>query len=226
MTRRSNSFSGRITQGRREKTPESGRKGSLDGRRTRPAKRSKASEIGAPTPSSAPSSEGCRLLREVDGSHAAVAERVGVSKAMVGFWRAGQARPALASRLRIERIYDIAASAWDVAPGAAVPTEPPTPVRAGRTLEMVNAEISALQGMLVVSLTAPLRLKLSDGLAKFLALRARLEREEELLEDRIVREHPEWRRLTSTIVEVLRPFPEAARAVAEALVRLDAEAAA
>jgi hypothetical protein len=60
-----------------------------------------------------------------------------------------------------------------------------------------------------------------DNLGKMLALRARLEEKGELLEARIVREHPTYRRMVQAILDALRPFPAAAEAVALALAEIE-----
>lgn len=65
------------------------------------------------------------------------------------------------------------------------------------------------------------RVKLADTEARILALRHRLEKEQELLEDRIVREHPMWHRLKRTLVKVLAQHPAAAHAVAAALAEVE-----
>ena len=70
-------------------------------------------------------------------------------------------------------------------------------------------------------LVAPARLKIADSLGKLLAIKARMERAQELLEDRIVREHPHWLRIRTAIQSALGAHPEALEAVQDALARLD-----
>lgn len=62
--------------------------------------------------------------------------------------------------------------------------------------------------------------RLRDAEARAIALRAKLERDQEMSEDRIVRDHPFWRRLHASILHALRPFPEASKAVADELKHL------
>jgi hypothetical protein len=62
--------------------------------------------------------------------------------------------------------------------------------------------------------------KLTASEAKILTLRHQLEREADLLEDRIVREHAGWKRCSRELARVLAEHPAAARAVADALQRL------
>ena len=59
--------------------------------------------------------------------------------------------------------------------------------------------------------------RLRDSEQRALAFRSKLEKERELLEDRVVRDHPAWKRLEKTIIAALRPYPEALRAVAQAI---------
>jgi len=65
------------------------------------------------------------------------------------------------------------------------------------------------------------QVKLADSETKLLSLRHRLEKESELAEDRIVRQHPKWIRIRTRLAEVLVKWPDAARAVAAALRELD-----
>ena len=88
----------------------------------------------------------------------------------------------------------------------------------GDTLEIARQQLSeVLKALQNPELTESAQLKLRDTAAKLLTLRSRLERDRELLEDRIVREHPEWKRIKGVILKALKPYPEAAAAVAEAL---------
>lgn len=64
------------------------------------------------------------------------------------------------------------------------------------------------------------RVRLADSEAKLLALRHRMQRDNDLLEDRIIREHPTWRRIKETLARVLSRYPQAANDVADALDKL------
>jgi hypothetical protein len=59
--------------------------------------------------------------------------------------------------------------------------------------------------------------RIRDTKTKALALKARIEAADALFEASAVAKHPAWRRLRGAILEALRPFPDAARAVAEAI---------
>lgn len=64
------------------------------------------------------------------------------------------------------------------------------------------------------------RVRITDSYTRTLALQARLQREVELTEDRIIREHPTWRRIRAEIARVLSRYPQVAAEVCEALERL------
>lgn len=175
-------------------------------------------------------SEGQRLLLEVEGSLSVIARAVGCSsKATVGDWRRGLKVPGKVSRERLEAAYGIPARSWDKTPdGAAAPPKPrpPKPAKRGdgatTTLEDVELLIESIKDELESGDVLPAeRVRLNDSLVRALGLKLRLDRESELLEDRIVREHPKWARMRAALIEALIPFPEAARAVAAALQKLE-----
>ena len=67
------------------------------------------------------------------------------------------------------------------------------------------------------NLDPSVRVRIRDTLSKFCSIRDRIEKREELLEDRIVTSHPMFRRVLDGVVEALAPFPDAARAVSDRL---------
>lgn len=174
-------------------------------------------------------SEGQRLLLEQPGSHAEVAAAVGCSKQMVSYWRRGEKRPGRASRTKIAAVFGIDPSAWERAPGASpapappapeapAPRHRPAPVGKPSTLDEVEQQLSMLRELQRDdALLASERVRLADSVGKLLAIKARLERDQELLEDRVVRQHPFWARVKAAVLGALRPHPDAARDVAEAL---------
>lgn len=178
-----------------------------------------------------PRTEGQRLLLEVNGTHAEVGARIGASKQSVSYWRRGEKIPGAKARAALREAYGIEPAAWELRPGAgdAAPSAaspeslPPQPPRAPRartmTLDEVVAELDYLHDLRRDGKLMPSeKVRLSDSISKNLALKARLERDQELLEDRIVREHPMWKvRIKPAILGALKPYPDAMRAVAEAL---------
>lgn len=196
-----------------------------------------ASPTGVEAPGVAPPpvpanarSEGQRLLQAVDASHADIAVAVGATKQAVSYWRRGSKTPDLAKRMRLHELYGIEASAWERPPAsgpastASSPSLPSLPPRSGTetTLQECEAQLAHLHALMSAALVPSERVRLADVYGKQLALKARLEREQELVEDRLVREHPAWKRIRDSLLAALRPWPDAAKAVAQTLERLDA----
>lgn len=61
------------------------------------------------------------------------------------------------------------------------------------------------------------RAKLIDQESKLIAIKARLERDQELLEDRVIRKHPTWVKARSALLRVLQPHPKIIEEVIDAL---------
>lgn len=195
---------------------------------------------------SLPRSEGERLLRErtYRKSLATIARELGrqISQDVISKWLHGARRPTVANRATICGVYDIPVSAWDEMPNLS-PSEPepvvdtvlaplplPSPVSSSSNgnghasrpppstlddclgvLERIRAQRNRL------NLTPGEQMKLADSEARLLMLRARLERDAERSEDRIVREHPAWKRLMRVIRKTLKDHPLALKALAVAL---------
>jgi transcriptional regulator with XRE-family HTH domain len=199
-------------------------------------KKKPASPVAPPsTSATAPSlavdgfrNEGQRRLTLVDASHAAVAMKLDVSKQVVSMWRQGKKMPAVSARTKLATVYGIPVEAWDLAPGAepttvvtaapSVTSATPDAPSTSSTLHDVLALIAGLkQELRARDISATVRRGINADLTRLLSLRARLEKEETLLEERIVLEHPFYRRIRSAIVGALAPYPDAARAVVRAL---------
>lgn len=173
--------------------------------------------------------EGQRALRLVPGSLSVIAGAVGVDKGTISRWRSGEKLPNGPMRQRLQSLYAIAPEAWDRSPlGAektpAAPAERPAGASGERltTLEEVLDLVDGLKPLTRDSgLSASERKGAMDNLGKMLALRDKIEGKAELLESRIVREHPMWRRIERALVEALRPHPAAAEAVAARLAEME-----
>lgn len=168
-----------------------------------------------------PKSEGQRLLQEEPGSAVSMAAKIGCGKAAIGHWRTGARSPGESARHKLDLLYGIPRRAWDVMPGCSVeePQEQAPPEHLDTdTLTITKGQISAILTTLRNdSLTDGAAAKLRDTLSKLLALRTRIERDRDLQEDRVVRDHPEWTRIKAAILEALKPYPDAAEAVAKVL---------
>lgn len=171
--------------------------------------------------------EGQRLLCEVEATGPEIAERLATTKQTISHWRTGRSVPSPAQRAALQLAYGIPASAWDCVPAGdddedeeAPPARPKRSTKA-TTLEEVNAQIDQLLALQdEPGLVPSAKLKIADSMGKLLAIKARLERDAQLLEDRVVREHPRWRTIRAAILGALRPHPEALAAVHAALLEL------
>lgn len=115
---------------------------------------------------------------------------------------------------------------------APVPAPVPAPVN-GHGVHGVNGhgppnsltETSALLGQIRrqlerTDLMANDRARITDTYTKTLALQHRLQKEADLTEDRIIREHPSWQRIRLELARILARYPAVAGEVAEMLDRL------
>lgn len=196
-------------------------------------------------------SEGQRQLISLGLSLATLTRALGdtVTRGAIHGWRAGTRSPGPRMRAMLASAYGIPPVAWTQLPNAAPPDQGPAraqpagpssataptipPAEVGNpdltdhatrsTLEHASALLRQIQrDRAHADLLPSDRVRLADSEAKALSLRARLERDQLWFEDRIVREHPAWLRVRREIVRVLVEYPDAARAVAEALARLEA----
>lgn len=189
--------------------------------------------------------EGQRLLLTVPGTLLGIAHEIAphVSAQNVLDWRNNGVRPRARQRALIFARYGIPVETWDQRPRLSEPIDPPAnefnrvqlapapPPPAEPLPEPVIESTTALEDCMrllaiirrdraLPGIIPTERAKLVDAEAKLLKLRAELEGRAELSEDRYVREHPAWLRARSVISNTLKQYPEAARAVAEALERL------
>lgn len=171
--------------------------------------------------------EGQRLLLQVTGSLAQIAKTVDVSKAAVLGWRQGKKVPNSSMRRRLAGAFAIPVAAWSSTPSdgekaaATPPPIPPMPKNPLGTLEHCLALLWKIQTARdSPDLSPSERVKLADTEARILSLRHRLELKSDMLEDRIVRDHPRWQALKRAIARALVPYPVAAKAVADEIRRL------
>jgi len=104
------------------------------------------------------------------------------------------------------------------APRREIPPYPDPPAEGAGTVEDVRYLLVCIRHDLRFrDLTAAARSKLRSDEARTIALVAKLEAAEELKEDRYVRNHPAFRAHCDRILAALKPYPDAACAVSEAL---------
>jgi transcriptional regulator with XRE-family HTH domain len=187
----------------------------------------------APQPAAVPQasapvlrSEGQRMLLHVSGSLLAIAKAVGVkSPQTVLHWRNGRSIPSPELRAQMQVTLGIPIQAWTKRPAGEQQQQADA-----ASEELPQTSLHECLELLTVirrdrnqpNLLPGERSKLIDAEARILKLRSDLEQRAELAEDRYVREHPAFLRVRNEIARVLLAFPEAARAVADALERLDA----
>lgn len=186
----------------------------------------------APKPSAVPQatapmlrSEGQRMLLHVSGSLLAIGKAVGVkSPQTVLKWRNGASVPGPEVRAQMQVALGIPIQAWLRRPAEVQADEPQVDE------VLPQSSLDECMELLVVirrdrnqpNLLPGERSKLVDAEARILKLRSDLELRAELSEDRYVREHPAWLRIRNELARALVPFPDAARAVADALERINA----
>ena len=168
-------------------------------------------------------SEGQRRLAEWDGSKAELAARVGVSFQTLYRWCSGAKNPSPESRAKLEADIGIPASAWGEEAAGSVPEAgagsagPTSLAECMELLTYVRAQRTR------AGLTANERLKFLAQERAVLSLRHDMESDAEMLESRVVFEHPTWRKIRAGLVAVLGPHPAAAAAVVEMLTAMMAE---
>lgn len=181
------------------------------------------------------------MLLDLPVGPAEIARTATVSKQAASEWRQGTKSPGPVSRAALWNAYGIPAFTWarqpsgaelepdddsepplGVAPGNDNDDSPPTAAIGSDAISGTDALIAKLRKTSAAADLLPAdQIRLADSEAKLLALRHRMLRDQELLEDKIVRDHPAWQRIRRTLAEVLAKHPQAAADVAEALQRLD-----
>lgn len=186
-----------------------------------------------------PVTEGQRLLQNIctasNLTYEYIQQRVGAqTPGAVMMWLVGKRRPDDVMRGALLGAFGVPRVSWDqrcsngnalapVPPQSASspppPAAPPAPARSTTTLEGCLDVLDDIRSARadIVQLLPSERIKLADAETRILALRARLEREAERTEDRIVREHPEWQRLKRAILRALVAHPQAFKDVCEAI---------
>jgi transcriptional regulator with XRE-family HTH domain len=162
----------------------------------------------------------------VPASLAAIADAAASSKQAVSNWRSGKKVPGAAARAQLEAAYAIPAASWgqkpvgraSSLPPARTSSSPPPPCALPTTMQGVEELLRVVrEDRRAAGMLPSERMKLVGEETRLLGLKHRLEREAELLEDRIVKQHPLWARIRTAIGDTLVRWPEAAVAVAEKL---------
>lgn len=171
------------------------------------------------------------MLLSVTGTLAAIAREIGCNHpSTIHHWRYGQKEPNPEMKARLWSAFGIPSRAWSVRPGALDEARPP-PIETARATAPAGAP-STLEDCLALldvirrdrqqeGLLPNERVKLASAEAQILALRARLEQAAEFAESRYVTDHPSWIKLRRAILRALEPHPIAAKAVLEAITKIE-----
>lgn len=190
--------------------------------------RARGSTTNAPAPVG---SEGQRLMQLVPGSLSVIAASVGTDKGTVSCWRSGSKIPSAPLRARCLAAFGIEPASWDRRPtvgagsagSVSLPDPDPIAPDAISGLDMCKRQLIRLHRLVDdATLTAGEALKVEHEIGAAIRTKEGIEAKAELLEARIVREHPTWRNMERRIVEALRPFPDAAKAVVNVLGDMEA----
>ncbi len=180
---------------------------------------------------------GALALSETGKSYGNIARVCNVSSATAGNWLKARNLPTPTARATLRDNYGIDVTAWDQrfetdsdakpaktkSRAARIPAPkkiPPYPKPPNDPSILESARYSLVcirHDARHRDLTFSDRTKLRGDETRALALVAKLETAAELSEDRYVKKHPAWLALRKRIIAALRPFPDAAKAVLEAM---------
>lgn len=168
-------------------------------------------------------SNGALALRKSGKTQSEIARLCGVSRQTVSRWWNGDKLPAPEQRARLEVLGLALAEQWIQGGASRKAAVRPVPVEDGPALppgqlntrgELV-AQATRLRALLSQDLTASAAIQVERALSQTLGAVARLDGVQ-ITETTIVR-HPAHRRVMAVIFSALEPYPDAARAVADAL---------
>ena len=172
-------------------------------------------------------SRGSYELGRRDETQPELAEKLGKSQTLVSFWISGERAPSARNRDLIEAVLGIEVRAWD----QPVPRPPKPRPRAEAPLD---ASVGALATRLIAILRAELerlekergtpleRVRLGEKIASTLAQLAKMTGESAEISESKILKTPAWKQLRDRMLEALAPFPDAARAIGEALQKVGA----
>lgn len=162
--------------------------------------------------------EGQRQLVARPEGVSELARIVGVDEQRIDDWRSGRRKPAPQNARRLASTLDIPTTAWARAPSTAPPVDapssppPPSAPSSLTSLEEIEEMLAALRNE-PDDLLEKERAKRLEQRARLLALKSKIEYQERLTEDAIVRAHPRWAEIRTALREALEPYPSALAAV-------------
>lgn len=167
-------------------------------------------------------------LRRTGKAQTEIARDAAVSRVTVHQWIAGNKRPGVPKRARLQELYGIPAKAWDepYVPRAAATPVPPTQesVADGGAFSMARSLQRQAQAQLDELEHAdewdPVRkVRVMQGLASTINVLAKITGQYEL--GRRMLTLPIWKQLEHEIFEALKAFPDASKSVADRLERFE-----
>lgn len=187
-------------------------------------------------------SQGSFDLKRVGKTDREIAAILGVTPALVGCYMIGSKRPGPQIRAKIHTTFGIPVAAWDQPistrskPSTATPSTPPTKLPSwvgpasstnepGGAMSMARRLEVEIQDQLTrlgndPTATPEEKSKITNKLAASILILARMTNQ--LNSGLALTRAPMWKELENVMFEALKPFPVAAKAVAEALERHEA----
>ncbi len=184
-------------------------------------------------------SAGSVALKQSGRSLKQIARETGCSYSQAGLWSSGHRKPPDTWRAKLKKHYGIASEAWDEAPPTAggllarlgaPPSEPPQappapglPTTVRGAAESMIKQIRELQEKAATDplLTPDERGKTLARAATILTSVARLTGEAGDIPEAKILRTPAWGRIRDAMLVALTPWPDALRAVGEAVARLE-----
>lgn len=169
-------------------------------------------------------------LRRCGQTQAALARQLGVTRQLVGLWWSGKNLPGPEHRARLEALGLVKTEQWErdgagrgkVPPRATVTAETaepetaePGPVGRLDTRAKLEAQVRRLELLLGGELSASAAVQVERALGQALAGIAKLDGTQ--ISESVIVRHPAHQRVMALVFSALEAFPEAARAVADAL---------
>jgi hypothetical protein len=176
--------------------------------------------------------QGALLLRATNKSLSQIVAETGASKTIASYWRSAERKPLSDKRDLLFELYAIPRDSWDQEiDGTEAPSDEESSERPSLSAVNVGPRATAVDQLQAHVDRIEARLKQAEadkvGLRDWAAIASARTRALEVLarvngdlspsdEDKIARS-ASWKRIQSAIAEALRPYPDAARALAEAL---------
>ena len=166
------------------------------------------------------SSDGAKALKRCGWTQGKIARECGVSQPLVGGWMSGRKRPGPEHRARLEALGLVKAEQWeqDKASGRKAPPRPTAvqdQVGPLDTRVKLEAQVRRLEALLDADLSASASVQVERALGQALAGIAKLDGTQ--ITEAVIVRHPAHQRVMAVVFSALESYPDAARAVADAL---------